>query len=435
MKNQLQIDGEFFERIQLLEETPETVVEQLSLTVSELEAVRHLEFDFTKEEKEALESLTKAAMHREEARPPLPTFNVGIIGAEGHGKTSLALALSMAMGGSLLKSTSVDPDRHGPFPQVAGLLEYCTRTRRYLNYDYPTFTELLLHLITGVHQLDCAILVVNIDEGSRPRTRESILVSQQVGVPNIVVFLDVTNVDDPDIIELFEMEVLELLEKYDYGDSDVRVVRGSTKGALQGNPTDVKSIFDLAAVLDTFIPDPPIGLPFLMAVEAVASAGDKHVKVTGRIERGTLKAGEKLELAGFNPNILGVTVSAIEASHRSISEARAGFRVEVTLTGVEITDVRPYQVLAQPGSITTQSAFEAAIDLQQPLGDVHPQVYFLETGFLGNVKFPIKPTFFNPGDTRHTRIELEAEAPLFEGMRFRLFDKDKLLGTGVVTGF
>ena len=384
-----------------------------------------------------------------------PHVNVGTIGHIDHGKTTLTAALSarsQAKFGTTAKNYKdiakggTERDATKTVTISAAHVEYESEARHYAHVDCPGHADYIKNMITGAAQMDGAILVVSAADGPMPQTREHILLARQVGVPKIVVFLNkIDLVDDPELLELVEMEVRELLTKYGFPGDDTPIVRGSSKPALD-NPTDApatKPIDELVKALDDYIPIPTreIDKPFLMPIEDVFSIKGRGTVGTGRIERGKVKVGDAIEIVGLKPNKATV-VTGIEAFNKTLENGEAGENVGVLLRGVEKDDLDRGQVLCAPKSITPHTKFEAEVYiLTKEEGGRHtpfftgyrPQFYFRTTDVTGAAKLLGGAEMVMPGDNVTMEIELQAPIAMEEKLRFAVREGGKTVGSGVVS--
>lgn len=384
-----------------------------------------------------------------------PHVNVGTIGHVDHGKTTLTAAILhvLHLKGLAAKEKSVDEIDSAPEEKARGLtisishLEYESERRHYAHIDCPGHADYIKNMITGAAQMDGAVLVVSAPDGPMPQTREHILLARQVGLPALVVFLNKCDaVDDPEMIELVESEVRELLKKYNFPGDEVPIIRGSALKALGVKSVDeeeAKPILDLVKALDEYIPEPvrEIDKPFLMAVEDVFSIEGRGTVATGRIERGIVKAGEEVELVGLRPTTK-TTVVSVEMFNKSLDEGRAGDNVGILLRGLKKEDVERGQVLAKPGTVTPHTDFKAEIYvLAKEEGGRHtpffsgykPQFYIRTTDVTGEVMLPEGMEMVMPGDTVNLNIKLIAPVALEEQQRFAIREGGKTVGAGVVT--
>ena len=385
-----------------------------------------------------------------------PHVNVGTIGHVDHGKTTLTAAM-----------TKVSADRgmgtYVPYDEVAKAsesqgrrdatkiltiatshVEYETEKRHYAHVDCPGHADYVKNMITGAAQMDGAILVVNAADGPMPQTREHILLARQVNVPYIVVFLNKCDlVDDPELLDLVELEVRELLSKYEFPGDDVPVIRGSAMKAIEGDAAWVEKVVELFDALDAYIPQPEreIDKPFLMPVEDVFSITGRGTVATGRVERGKIKVGEELALVGFNASKKTV-VTGVEMFRKLLDEGQAGDNVGLLLRGVDKNEIERGMVLAKPGSVTPHTNFEAEVYvLTKDEGGRHtpffkgyrPQFYFRTTDVTGNVELPAGVEMVMPGDNTKMTIDLITPIAMEEGLRFAIREGGRTVGAGVVT--
>ena len=384
-----------------------------------------------------------------------PHVNVGTIGHVDHGKTTLSAAIlhSLKLAGKNVTEKSIDQIDAAPEEKQRGItiniahLEYETDKRHYAHIDAPGHADYIKNMITGAAQMDGAILVVSAPDGPMPQTREHILLARQVGIPSIIVFLNkIDMVDDPEIVDLVESEVRELLKKYNYPGDDVPVIRGSALKALAATSVDdeaVKSILELMNKVDEYIPEPvrEIDKPFLMAVEDVFSIEGRGTVATGRIERGVVKSNEEIEIVGIKDTSKTVVVS-VEMFNKSLDEGRAGDNVGILLRGTKKEEVERGQVLAKPGSVTPHTEFEAEVYiLAKEEGGRHtpffkgykPQFYFRTTDVTGDVELPEGTEMVMPGDTVTFKVKLLVPIAMEEKQRFAIREGGKTVGAGVVS--
>lgn len=384
-----------------------------------------------------------------------PHINVGTIGHVDHGKTTLSASLLhvLHLKGLMATEKSVDQIDSAPEEKARGLtisithLEYESEKRHYAHIDCPGHADYIKNMITGAAQMDGAILVVSAPDGPMPQTREHILLARQVGLPSIVVFLNKCDaVDDPEIIDLVESEVRELLKKYKYPGDEIPVIRGSALKALEAESVDdeaVKPILALVKALDEYIPDPvrEIDKPFLMSIEDVFSIEGRGTVATGRVERGVVKANEDVELVGIKPTTK-TTVVSIEMFQKILDEGRAGDNVGILVRGLKKEDVERGQVLAKPGSITPHTEFESEVYiLTKEEGGRHtpfftgykPQFYIRTTDVTGDVTLPEGTEMVMPGDTVNLKVKLIVPVAMEERQRFAIREGGKTVGAGVVT--
>ncbi|MFZ5455764.1 MAG: elongation factor Tu [Pseudomonadota bacterium] len=381
-----------------------------------------------------------------------PHVNVGTIGHVDHGKTTLTAAittiLSSKFGGEAKAYDQIDA---APEEKARGItintahVEYETATRHYAHVDCPGHADYVKNMITGAAQMDGAILVCSAADGPMPQTREHILLARQVGVPYIVVFLNKCDmVDDAELLELVEMEVRELLSKYDFPGDDVPIVKGSALKALEGDKTDLGegAILKLAEALDSYIPTPERAVDgaFLMPIEDVFSISGRGTVVTGRIERGIVKVGEEIEIVGIKPTVK-TTCTGVEMFRKLLDQGQAGDNVGVLLRGTKREDVERGQVLAKPGSIKPHTHFTAEIYvLSKEEGGRHtpffngyrPQFYFRTTDVTGSIDLPAGTEMVMPGDNVSITVKLIAPIAMEEGLRFAIREGGRTVGAGVV---
>jgi elongation factor Tu len=381
-----------------------------------------------------------------------PHVNVGTIGHVDHGKTTLTAAITMVMskqsGGESRSFAEIDS---APEEKARGItintshVEYETETRHYAHVDCPGHADYVKNMITGAAQMDGAILVVSAADGPMPQTREHILLARQVGVPYIVVYMNKADmVDDAELIELVEMEVRELLTKYQFPGDDTPIVVGSALKALEGDQSDIgePSIIKLAAALDSFIPEPERAIDgsFIMPVEDVFSISGRGTVVTGRVERGVVKVGEELEIVGLKATTKTVC-TGVEMFRKLLDQGQAGDNVGVLLRGTKREEVERGQVLSQPGSITPHTKFTAEIYvLSKEEGGRHtpffqgyrPQFYFRTTDVTGAVELPAGTEMIMPGDNVSVTVTLIAPIACEEGLRFAIREGGRTVGAGVV---
>jgi len=381
-----------------------------------------------------------------------PHVNVGTIGHVDHGKTTLTAAITTVLakkfGGEAKGYDQIDA---APEEKARGItintahVEYETANRHYAHVDCPGHADYIKNMITGAAQMDGAILVCSAADGPMPQTREHILLARQVGVPYIVVFLNKCDmVDDEELLELVEMEVRELLSKYDFPGDDIPIIKGSALKALQGDQSDIgePAIFRLAEALDNYIPQPERALDgaFLMPVEDVFSISGRGTVVTGRIERGIVKVGEELEIVGIKPT-LKTTCTGVEMFRKLLDQGQAGDNVGVLLRGTKREEVERGQVLAKPGSITPHTKFTAEIYvLGKDEGGRHtpffqgyrPQFYFRTTDVTGAVELPAGTEMVMPGDNVSITVSLINPIAMEEGLRFAIREGGRTVGAGVV---
>jgi elongation factor Tu len=380
-----------------------------------------------------------------------PHVNVGTIGHVDHGKTTLTAAISAVLtkkfGGDIKDFASID---NAPEERERGItintshIEYDTEIRHYAHVDCPGHADYVKNMITGAAQMDGGILVVAATDGPMPQTREHILLSRQVGVPHLVVFLNKCDmVDDEELLELVEMEVRELLSEYDFPGDDLPVILGSALKALEGVPEWEEKILELANALDTYIPLPErdVDKPFILPIEDVFSIAGRGTVVTGRVERGIIKVGESVEIVGLKPTVT-TTCTGVEMFRKLLDEGRAGENVGVLLRGTKREDVERGQVLAKPGSIKPHTKFESEVYvLSKDEGGRHtpffkgyrPQFYFRTTDITGAVELPEGVEMVMPGDNLKFVVELIGPIAMDEGLRFAIREGGRTVGAGVVS--
>lgn len=384
-----------------------------------------------------------------------PHVNVGTIGHVDHGKTTLTAAILhvLNMAGKDVKLKGVDQIDSAPEEKARGITialshnEYSTDARHYAHIDAPGHADYIKNMITGAAQMDGAILVVAATDGVMPQTREHILLARQVGVPRVMVFLNKCDmVDDPELIDMVEEEVRELLTKQNFDGANAPVIRGSALKALESKGVDdewAKKILELADALDTYIPTPvrDVEKPFLMPIEDIFSIEGRGTVVTGRIERGKVKVGEEVEIVGLKPTVK-TTVTGIEMFNKQLQEGIAGDNAGILLRGTKKEDVHRGQVLGKTGTITPHTEFEAEIYvLKKEEGGRHtpffsgykPQFYMRTTDVTGDVTLPEGVEMVMPGDTVKFKVKLVAPIALEEKQRFAVREGGKTVGAGVVT--
>jgi len=381
-----------------------------------------------------------------------PHCNIGTIGHVDHGKTTLTAAITsvLAEQGGAAKIAYDEIDK-APEEKARGItiatahVEYETADRHYAHVDCPGHADYVKNMITGAAQMDGAILVVSAADGPMPQTREHILLARQVGVPYLVVFMNkVDMVDDPELLELVEMEVRELLTYYGFPGDDIPVIKGSALAALEGsNPSIGKDkVLELMAAVDSYIPQPerPVDRPFLLPIEDVFSISGRGTVVTGRIETGIVKVGEEIEIVGLRPT-QKTTCTGVEMFRKLLDEGRAGDNVGILLRGTKREDVERGQVLAKPGTITPHTNFESeAYILSKEEGGRHtpffanyrPQFYFRTTDVTGTIILPEGKEMVMPGDNVNLKVELISPIAMDEGLRFAIREGGRTVGAGVV---
>ncbi|MDP1572641.1 MAG: elongation factor Tu [Pseudomonadota bacterium] len=392
-------------------------------------------------------------MAKEKFARTKPHVNVGTIGHVDHGKTTLTAAittiLSKKFGGAAKNYADIDS---APEEKARGItintahVEYETENRHYAHVDCPGHADYVKNMITGAAQMDGAILVVSAADGPMPQTREHILLARQVGVPYIIVYMNKADmVDDAELLELVEMEVRELLSKYDFPGDDTPIIIGSALKALEGDTSDIgeASIFKLADALDSYIPMPEraVDKPFLMPVEDVFSISGRGTVVTGRVERGIVKVGEEIEIVGIKPTVKTIC-TGVEMFRKLLDQGQAGDNIGALLRGTKREDVERGQVLAKPGSITPHTKFSAEIYvLSKDEGGRHtpffngyrPQFYFRTTDVTGAIELPAGTEMVMPGDNVSITAALIAPIAMEEGLRFAIREGGRTVGAGVVS--
>ncbi|MFO7245500.1 MAG: elongation factor Tu [Bacillota bacterium] len=381
-----------------------------------------------------------------------PHVNVGTIGHVDHGKTTLTAAITKVLAEKgLSQFMSYDQIDKAPEERERGItiatshVEYETEKRHYAHVDCPGHADYVKNMITGAAQMDGAILVVSAADGPMPQTREHILLARQVGVPAIVVFLNKADmVDDPELLELVELEVRELLNQYEFPGDEVPVIVGSALKALEGDPQWTQKILELMDAVDSYIPEPvrDVDKPFLMPVEDVFSITGRGTVATGRVERGRVKVGDEVEIVGFTDKPRKTVVTGVETFRKILDEAVAGDNIGCLLRGVDKDEVERGQVLAAPGSIKPHTKFEAEVYvLTKEEGGRHtpffngyrPQFYFRTTDVTGEIKLPEGVEMCMPGDNVRMYVELIAPIAIEEGLRFAIREGGRTVGAGVVT--
>ena len=390
-------------------------------------------------------------MARENFDRSLPHINVGTIGHVDHGKTTLTAALTKVcaetFGGEAVAFEGIDnapEERERGITIATSHVEYSSDARHYAHVDCPGHADYVKNMITGAAQMDGAILVVSAADGPMPQTREHILLAKQVGVPNIVVYLNKADmVDDEELLELVEMEVRELLDKYDFPGDDTPIIRGSALKALEGDAKYAESVVELVKAIDDYFPEPerPIDKSFLMPIEDVFTISGRGTVVTGRVERGIVRTGDELEIVGIKETAK-TTCTGVEMFRKTLDEGRAGENCGVLLRGTERDAVERGQVLAVPGSVTPHTKFTAKITvLSKEEGGRHtpffkgyrPQFYFRTTDVTGEVNLPDGVEMVMPGDTvDELNCELIAPIAMEEGLSFAVREGGRTVGAGIV---
>ena len=382
-----------------------------------------------------------------------PHVNIGTIGHVDHGKTTLTAAIatlmSVTQGGTAKSYEAIDS---APEEKARGItintahVEYQTKNRHYAHVDCPGHADYIKNMITGAAQMDGAILVVAATDGPMPQTREHILLARQVGVPYIVVFMNKIDIADPELSDLVEMELRELLTSYGFPGDDIPIIRGSAKLALDHatdvNSPDVKCIYELMDAVDAYIPDParPVDKPFIMPVEDVFTITGRGTVVTGRIEAGVVKVGEEVEIIGLKDTVKKV-VTGVEMFKKSLDQGQAGDNAGILLRGVERKDVERGMVLAKPGSITPHTKFTAAVYvLGKDEGGRHtpffnkyrPQFYFRTTDVTGSIELEAGREMVMPGDNVTLTVELIQPIAMEKGLKFAIREGGRTVGSGRV---
>ncbi|MDZ7752127.1 MAG: elongation factor Tu [Gammaproteobacteria bacterium] len=391
-------------------------------------------------------------MSKEKFQRKKPHVNVGTIGHVDHGKTTLTAAITVVQAGKFGgEQRAYDQIDNAPEERERGItiatahVEYESEARHYAHVDCPGHADYVKNMITGAAQMDGAILVVSAADGPMPQTREHILLSRQVGVPYIVVYLNKADmVDDAELLELVEMEVRELLDKYDFPGDDTPIVTGSALKALEGDTSEIgtPSIDKLVQALDDYIPEPERAVDgaFLMPIEDVFSISGRGTVVTGRVERGVVKVGEELEIVGIK-DTKKTTCTGVEMFRKLLDEGVAGDNVGVLLRGTKRDDVERGQVLAKPGSITPHTKFEAEVYVLSKdeggrhtpfFGGYRPQFYFRTTDVTGSVDLPEGVEMVMPGDNVKMTVSLIAPIAMEDGLRFAVREGGRTVGAGVV---
>jgi elongation factor Tu len=379
-----------------------------------------------------------------------PHVNVGTIGHIDHGKTTLTAAITKVLAEKYRgQASSFEEIDNAPEEKERGItiatshVEYETDNRHYAHVDCPGHADYIKNMITGAAQMDGAILVVSAADGPMPQTREHILLARQVEVPYIVVALNKADmVDDPELIELVEMEVRELLSKYEFPGDDVPVIQVSALKALEGDAEWTPKILELMSAVDTFMPEPTrdIDKPFLMPIEDVFTITGRGTVVTGRVERGQVKVGEEIEIIGLRPTTK-TTCTGVEMFRKLLDEGRAGDNIGALLRGTKKEDVERGQVLAKPGSITPHTEFTAQVYILTKeeggrhtpfFTNYHPQFYFRTTDVTGTVALPEGTEMVMPGDNTEMTVELGKPIAMEEGLRFAIREGGRTVGAGRV---
>ncbi|MCG9899041.1 MAG: elongation factor Tu [Hydrotalea sp.] len=391
-------------------------------------------------------------MSKETFKREKPHVNVGTIGHVDHGKTTLTAAITTILSSrGLAQAKKYDEIDGAPEEKERGItintahVEYQTANRHYAHVDCPGHADYVKNMITGAAQMDGAILVVAATDGPMPQTKEHILLARQVGVPRIVVFMNkVDLVDDPELLELVEMEIRELLSSYGFDGDNTPIIKGSATGALAGDSQWLSAIDELMEAVDTYIPLPPrpIDLPFLMSVEDVFSITGRGTVATGRIERGKIKVGEGVEIVGLIEAPLTSTVTGVEMFRKLLDEGEAGDNAGLLLRGIEKTQIRRGMVICKPGSITPHTEFKGEVYvLSKEEGGRHtpffnkyrPQFYFRTTDVTGEVTLPEGTEMVMPGDNINLSVKLIAPIAMEKGLKFAIREGGRTVGAGQVT--
>lgn len=381
-----------------------------------------------------------------------PHVNVGTMGHVDHGKTTLTAAITHVLAKKLPSKVNVpknyDEIDNAPEEKARGITiatshqEYESENRHYAHVDMPGHADYVKNMITGAAQIDGAILVVGANDGPLPQTREHVLLARQVGVPKIIVFMNKMDLADPELVELVEMDIRELLSKNGF-DEDAPIIKGSATKALEGDGDSENAIMELVKAMDDFIPEPQRDLdkPFLMPIEDVFSIKGRGTVATGRIEQGVVKINEEVEIVGIRAPKKSV-VTGIEAFKKSLDQGQAGDNAGILLRGIERDDIERGQVIAKPGSITPHTEFDAEVYvLKKEEGGRHtpffkgykPQFYFRTTDVTGEVELPADKEMVMPGDTVTFKVKLLAPIAMEQGLRFAIREGGRTVGAGVVT--
>ncbi|MGH7141976.1 MAG: elongation factor Tu [Candidatus Saccharimonadales bacterium] len=381
-----------------------------------------------------------------------PHVNVGTMGHVDHGKTTLTAAITHVLAkklpSSVNKPITYAQIDNAPEEKARGITiatshqEYESEKRHYAHVDMPGHADYVKNMITGAAQIDGAILVVSAADGPMPQTREHVVLARQVGVPKILVFLNKMDLADPELVDLVEEEIRDLLAKYEY-DRDCPIIRGSAAKALEGDAANEDAVMELVKTMDDYIPEPKRDLdkPFLMPIEDIFSIKGRGTVATGRVEQGIVKVNDEVEIVGIHPTKKSV-VTGIEAFKKSLDQGQAGDNAGVLLRGIERTDIERGQVLAKPGSITPHTEFESEVYiLTKEEGGRHtpffkgykPQFYFRTTDVTGEVELPAAKEMVMPGDTITFVVKLLAPIAMDQGLRFAIREGGRTVGAGVVT--
>jgi len=389
-------------------------------------------------------------MSKEKFERTKPHVNIGTMGHIDHGKTTLTAAISKTLSErGLAEFAAFDEIDKAPEEKQRGItisiahIEYETENRHYAHVDMPGHADYVKNMITGAAQVDGAILVVSAADGPMPQTREHVLLARQVGVPYIVVFMNKTDqVDDDELLDLVELEVRELLSEYEFPGDDIPVVRGSALKALEGDAGEAAHVTELMEAVDSYVPEPvrEMEKPFLMPVEDVFSITGRGTVVTGRVEQGMLNVGDEVEIVGLR-EVQKTTVTGVEMFRKLLDEAQAGDNVGLLLRGIDKEDVERGQVVADPGSITPHTEFDAQVYVltkeeggrHNPFFDGYrPQFYFRTTDVTGAVKLPEGTEMVMPGDNTEMTVVLGKAIAMDEGLRFAIREGGRTVGAGRV---
>ena len=381
-----------------------------------------------------------------------PHVNVGTMGHVDHGKTSLTAAITAVLAkllpNDVNKAVAYDQIDNAPEERQRGITiatshqEYESKKRHYAHVDMPGHADYVKNMITGAAQIDGAILVVSAADGPMPQTREHVVLARQVGVPSILVFMNKMDLADPELVDLVEEEIRDLLAKYEY-DRDCPIIRGSATKALEGDPANEAAIMELVNAMDDFVPEPirDLDKPFLMPIEDVFSIKGRGTVATGRIETGIVKMNEEVEIVGIRTTRKTV-VTGIEAFKKQLDQGQAGDNAGILLRGIEREDIERGQVLAKPGTTTPHTEFESEVYiLTKEEGGRHtpffkgykPQFYFRTTDVTGEVELPADKEMVMPGDTITFTVKLQAPIAMDQGLRFAIREGGRTVGAGVVT--
>ena len=391
-------------------------------------------------------------MAKEKYERSKPHVNIGTIGHVDHGKTTLTAAITTVLAqegkAQVMDYASIDKapeERERGITINTAHVEYETDTRHYAHVDCPGHADYVKNMITGAAQMDGAILVVSAADGPMPQTREHILLARQVGVKYIIVFMNKTDqVDDPELLELVEMEIRELLSEYDFPGDEIPIIKGSALKALEGSPEDQQAIRDLMAAVDSYIPTPERAsdLPFLMPVEDVFSITGRGTVATGRVESGTVKVQDEVEIVGMTEEKRKVVITGVEMFRKLLDQAIAGDNIGVLLRGVQRNEIERGQVLAKPGTIHPHTHFKGEVYvLTKEEGGRHtpffngyrPQFYFRTTDVTGVIELPEGTEMVMPGDNITMEIQLITPIAMDKGLRFAIREGGRTVGSGVVS--